>query len=39
MITWAAIFLVGAIIQTTTFYSLPQFLVGRLIAGLGEFTS
>ncbi|EST04810.1 General substrate transporter [Kalmanozyma brasiliensis GHG001] len=35
MITWAAAYTVGAVIQTATINSWHQFAVGRAIAGLG----
>lgn len=35
MIIWALSFTIGAIIQTATDTSIPQFIVGRIFAGLG----
>jgi SP family sugar:H+ symporter-like MFS transporter len=35
MIVWALSFTIGAVIQTSTSTSIPQFVVGRVFAGLG----
>ncbi|TBU26894.1 general substrate transporter [Dichomitus squalens] len=35
MTTWCGVFMIGVLIQITTFHSWVQFAIGRLVSGLG----